>query len=138
MRSVGSNRRTVAAGTVSTTVTSSAPTASSATTTATATAASSSALGGAHVRTPERAGAVGVEAGRQPGAAQRGVGRQRADRGGGGQPQVERRERDQRAEQQPVDARAGVVDVGGQHAPIASAATSSSPIAASVSIRRVR
>ena len=60
------------------------------------------------------AGAVGIEAGSEPRAAHRAVRRQRRDRGGRGQPQIQRRERDQRAEQQPVDARAGLVDVAGQ------------------------
>ena len=55
VRRSGSNRRTVAAGTVSTTVTSSAPTASIATTTATATATSSARSASAVFTPPARA-----------------------------------------------------------------------------------
>ena len=65
---------------------------------------------------PERAGAARVEAGRQPGAVHRAVGRERRDDRGGREPHVALAEPDQRAEQQLVDARAGLVDVGGEHA----------------------
>ena len=95
-------------------MTSSAPTASSATTTASATA-SSSMRSAAAVRTPT----ARAPSASKPVASQERRSApsqsQRADGGGRGQPQVDRLQRDQRAEQQPVDARAGLVDVAGQH-----------------------
>ena len=94
-------------------MTSSAPTASSATTTATATA-SSSVRSAAAVRTPAaRAPSASKPVASQERRRPRSQS-QRADGGGRGEPEVARLQRDQRAEQQAVDARAGVVDVAGE------------------------
>ena len=103
----------MAAGTTSTTETSSAPTAASATITAPATAASNSRSGPLtarpRARTPSGSKARASHARRSAAWVA-----EREHRGDRGQPQVAVAEPDQRPEQQPVDARAGAVDVRGQ------------------------
>ena len=72
---------------------------------------------GPHRAEPERAGAAGLEAGGQPVAAQRGVQHDGARGDGGGEPDVALAQADQRAEQEPVDARSRCEHVGGEHDP---------------------